>query len=82
MGSQHGAYAELVPRGKCANLHQSDEAIEMVDAATGAHDLKGEAQLVGAMIEDSPYPEVSGFLSSRTAMANILKGPRCREKLR
>lgn len=39
--------------------HQSDEAIEMVDAATGAHDLKGEAQLVGAMIEDSPYPEVS-----------------------
>jgi len=54
----------------------------MVDAATGAHDLKGEAQLVGAMIEDSPYPEVNDFLSSRTAIANILKGPRCREKLR
>jgi hypothetical protein len=31
----------------------------MVDAATDAHDLKGEAKLVGAMIENSPYPEVS-----------------------
>lgn len=36
-----------------------DEAIEMVDAVTGAHDQKGESQLVGDMIENSPYPEVS-----------------------
>ncbi|PNS17217.1 Sexual differentiation process protein isp4 [Sphaceloma murrayae] len=35
-----------------------DEAIEMVDAVTGAHDPKGEAQLVGEVIENSPYPEV------------------------
>lgn len=34
----------------------------MVDAVTGAHDPKGEAQLVGAMIENSPYPEVSALL--------------------
>jgi len=39
-----------------------DEAIEMVDAVTGAHDAKGEAQLVGDMIENSPYPEVSDNL--------------------
>ncbi|KAG9600684.1 small oligopeptide transporter-like protein, partial [Aureobasidium melanogenum] len=38
--------------------NMEDEAIEMVDAVTGAHDAKGEAQLVGAMIENSPYPEV------------------------
>jgi hypothetical protein len=31
----------------------------MVDAVTGAHDSKGEAQLVGEIIENSPYPEVS-----------------------
>jgi hypothetical protein len=36
-----------------------DEAIEMVDAVTDAHDHKGEAQLVGEVIENSPYPEVS-----------------------
>lgn len=36
-----------------------DEAIEMVDAVTDAHDAKGEAQLVGEVIENSPYPEVS-----------------------
>ncbi|CAC9891319.1 unnamed protein product [Aureobasidium pullulans] len=35
-----------------------DEAIEMVDAVTGTHDAKGEAQLVGEIIENSPYPEV------------------------
>ncbi|KAF2225366.1 small oligopeptide transporter-like protein [Elsinoe ampelina] len=35
-----------------------DEAIEMLDAVTGAHDAKGEAQLVGEVIENSPYPEV------------------------
>ncbi|KAG9523651.1 small oligopeptide transporter-like protein, partial [Aureobasidium melanogenum] len=38
--------------------NMEDEAIEMVDAVTDAHDPKGEAQLVGAMIENSPYPEV------------------------
>ena len=36
-----------------------DEAIDMVDAVTDAHDHKGEAQLVGEVIENSPYPEVS-----------------------
>lgn len=36
-----------------------DEAIEMVDAVTAAHDQKGESQLVGDIIENSPYPEVS-----------------------
>ncbi|KAF2831755.1 small oligopeptide transporter-like protein [Ophiobolus disseminans] len=35
-----------------------DDAIESVDAVTGAHDHKGEAQLVGDVIENSPYPEV------------------------
>ncbi|KAH3944083.1 hypothetical protein HBI56_034190 [Parastagonospora nodorum] len=35
-----------------------DEAIEMVDAVTDAHDHKGEAHLVGEVIENSPYPEV------------------------
>jgi len=35
-----------------------DDAIEMMDAVTEAHDHKGEAQLVGEVIENSPYPEV------------------------
>ncbi|KAL5376381.1 hypothetical protein DPSP01_010492 [Paraphaeosphaeria sporulosa] len=35
-----------------------EEAIDMVDAVTEAHDHKGEAQLVGEVIENSPYPEV------------------------
>jgi len=39
-----------------------DEAIEMVDAVTSAHDAKGEAHLVGEIIENSPYPEVSDHL--------------------
>ncbi|KAJ8113656.1 hypothetical protein OPT61_g4264 [Boeremia exigua] len=38
--------------------NMSDEAIEMVDAVTATHDYKSEAQLVGEIIEDSPYPEV------------------------
>ncbi|KAI5235340.1 small oligopeptide transporter-like protein [Aureobasidium subglaciale] len=38
--------------------NMDDEAIEMVDAVTGAHDAKAEAQLVGDMVENSPYPEV------------------------
>lgn len=36
-----------------------DDALEMVDMATEAHDHKGEAELVGEVIENSPYPEVS-----------------------
>lgn len=36
-----------------------DDAIAMVDMATNAHDHKGEAELVGEVIENSPYPEVS-----------------------
>lgn len=36
-----------------------DDALEMVDVATEAHDHKGEAELVGEVIENSPYPEVS-----------------------
>lgn len=36
-----------------------DDAVEMVDAVTDAHDFKGEATLVGEVIENSPYPEVS-----------------------
>lgn len=38
-----------------------DDTIEMVDAVTHAHDQKSEAQLVGEVIENSPYPEVSGL---------------------
>lgn len=36
-----------------------DDTMEMTDAVTDAHDHKGEAQLVGEVIENSPYPEVS-----------------------
>lgn len=36
-----------------------DEAVDMVDAATAAHDQNGEAKVVGEVIENSPYPEVS-----------------------
>lgn len=36
-----------------------DDAMEMVDMATDAHDRKIEAELVGEVIENSPYPEVS-----------------------
>lgn len=43
--------------------NMSDEAIELVDVVTAAHDHKGEAQLVGEIIEDSPYPEVSLYRS-------------------
>ena len=41
-----------------------DDALEMVDVATDAHDHKGEAELVGEVIENSPYPEVSFTTSS------------------
>ncbi|KAF4552813.1 putative OPT oligopeptide transporter protein [Elsinoe fawcettii] len=44
-----------------------DEAIEMVDAVTGAHDSKGEAQLVGEVIENSPYPEVRAVVRNYDA---------------
>lgn len=36
-----------------------DTAFEAVDEATQAHDQKGEKLLVGELIDDSPYPEVS-----------------------
>lgn len=35
-----------------------DSAFEAVDEATEAHDHKGEADLVGDLVENSPYPEV------------------------
>lgn len=38
-----------------------DDAVEMVDAVTRAHDHEGEAQIIGEIIENSPYPEVSGL---------------------
>lgn len=41
-----------------------DDALEMVDVATEAHDHKGEAELVGEVIENSPYPEVCSPASS------------------
>lgn len=34
-----------------------DDAFEAIDATTGAHDAKGEAELVGEFVENSPYPE-------------------------
>ena len=36
-----------------------DSAFDAIDEATEAHDQKGETQLVGEIIENSPYPEVS-----------------------
>lgn len=35
-----------------------DAAFEAIDEATEAHDHKGEAELVGEIVENSPYPEV------------------------
>lgn len=35
-----------------------DAAFEAVNDVTRDHDQKGEAKLVGELIEDSPYPEV------------------------
>lgn len=40
----------------------SDDAFEVIDEATNSHDVKAEAQLVGEMIENSPYPEVAYHL--------------------
>jgi hypothetical protein len=36
-----------------------DEAFDAIDENLDAGDAKGEAQLVGEIIENSPYPEVS-----------------------
>lgn len=41
-----------------------DDAIEMVDVFTSAHDHKGEAKLVGEVIENSPYPEVRAVVKN------------------
>ena len=38
------------------NLPES--AFDAIDEATGEHDAKGEAELVGELVENSPYPEV------------------------
>lgn len=60
-----------------------DEAIEMVDAVTDAHDHKGEAQLVGEVIENSPYPEVnSKYVQRYLCRTDETPGPCCRSKLR
>jgi hypothetical protein len=59
-----------------------DDAIEMMDAVTDAHDHKGEAQLVGEVIENSPYPEVNLLYIWKRPMANNLQGPRRRSQLR
>lgn len=34
-----------------------DDAFEALDATMDAHDAKGEAELVGEFVENSPYPE-------------------------
>lgn len=36
-----------------------DAAFDAIDDATRVHDHKGEAALVGELVEDSPYPEVN-----------------------
>jgi len=35
-----------------------DDAFDEIDETTGAHNAKGEAELVGELVENSPYPEV------------------------
>lgn len=58
-----------------------DSTIDMVDAVAEAHDHKGEAQLVGDVIENSPYPEVR-ILSTAIFSPTDASGPRRRAKLR
>lgn len=58
-----------------------EETIDMVDAVTEAHDHKGEAQVVGEVIENSPYPEVYAFYT-KPCLSLTLPGPRCGSKLR
>jgi len=48
-----------------------DEAHDKVYAVTAAHDAKGEAETVGEVIENSPYPEVC-FHSILCHWLNIL----------
>lgn len=36
-----------------------DDAFDEIDETTMAHNAKGEAELVGELVENSPYPEVS-----------------------
>lgn len=36
-----------------------DDAFDEIDETTTAHNAKGEAELVGELVENSPYPEVS-----------------------
>ena len=38
--------------------NMSNDAFEVIDEVTNTRDVKAEAQLVGDMIENSPYPEV------------------------
>jgi hypothetical protein len=58
-----------------------DDAVEMVDAVTRAHNHEGEAQLVGDIIENSPYPEVSGLWTFESLIADRREGSRRRPKL-
>lgn len=38
--------------------NMSNDAFDIVDEAMQSHDVKAEANLVGEMVENSPYPEV------------------------
>lgn len=38
--------------------NMSNDAFDIVDEAMQSHDIKAEANLVGEMVENSPYPEV------------------------
>jgi len=46
-----------------------DDAFDEIDETTMAHNAKGEAELVGELVENSPYPEVSyaALPSTKTA---------------
>ena len=39
--------------------NMSNDAFDIVDEAMASHDVKAEANLVGEMVENSPYPEVT-----------------------
>lgn len=64
-----------------------DDAFDKVDAVTAIHDAKGEAEVVGEVIENSPYPEVcicnlSAVFPYLYPVTDHPLGPRCRTKLR
>lgn len=59
-----------------------NSAFDAVDEATEARNHKGEADLVGDLVENSPYPEVCRLACPGICATDIAPGSSCRPELR